>query len=561
MTNWGFNPKDMDKSIRPQDDFYRYANGGWLKRNPIPETEARWGGFLVLRFETEQQLNKILTDLLKKKYPKDSFEGLVSNLYRSAIDLKRREGLKDKPFEGLKKKIRLISSKKELLQLIAALHRLGLSAIWNTAIGQDSKDSSKYITYLVQDGLGMPDRDYYLKNTPEEKRVREAYIEHIGKLLSLAKFNPKESKERARVIMIIEKKLAEVSMIKEDTRDVEKTYHKRNLPKWAKEVPQIDWKKYFNDIGVDLKELVVCQPKFFQAIGKLLNNVPLEDWKIYLEWHLINDCASLLSKDFVLQNFNFYGKVLTGSKEIKPLWRRALGIVNGNLGEPLGKIYVKKHFGMSAKKAIDKLVDDLFISYEEHIKNVDWMSKATKRKALAKLKKMNRKIGYPKKFRSYKGLVIKSDDLFGNIMRIEKFQHKRQMRKLRQKVDRDEWFMSPQTVNAYCDFNLNDIAFPAAILQPPFFSEKADAAVNYGAIGSVIGHEITHGFDDQGSRFDGDGNMKKWWQKADRTRFERKARRLVEQFNKYEVLPGVKANGKLTLGENITDLNNLSISH
>lgn len=548
---WGFDTKNIDRSVRPQDDFYHYANGNWLKKAKIPPEESRWGSFTILRYETERQLKTIV---------EGTGHPLVRGIYRSAMDMPRRNNLGVLPIAPLRSRVRSIKTIKDLLATLAHLHVLGISGGWGSMVDQDSKNSSRYLLHLWQGGLGMPERDYYLLEKTEQKRVRNAYIEHIKKLSHLAGASIAEAHKIATVVLNIETKLAEAAMKKEDTRDPEKIYHKYSVAELQKLAPAINWQTYFKQTcAPKIKELIVGQPKFFQAVSRLLQSIPLEQWKIYLEWHVLNSTTGLLSEPFIKQGFAFYGTTLTGTKTMKPLWRRALGAV-GAVGEALGELYVKKHFPAASKRVMDSLVSDLFEVYAGRIKKLDWMSAATKRKALQKLRLMSRKIGYPKRWRGYKGLVIKSEDYFGNMLRASEFEHRRTMNKLHKPVDRGEWFMYPQTVNAYFSPNLNDIVFPAAILQWPFFDVKADAAINYAGIGSVIGHEMTHGFDDQGAKFDGKGNMKKWWTAADKKRFEKKSELLVDQYNKFEAGPGVMVNGRLTLGENIADLGGLAIA-
>ncbi len=566
---WGFDLNNIDPKVRPQDDFYRYANGGWIKRNSIPPEESRWGSFNILRFNTEEQLHVLVLDILGNNssrrsggsHKAGSHEQLIADTYRSALDQKRRNALGMKPLLPTLEQIRSVSTFSEFVSVMTTMHRIGVSVPWEFYLDQDSKNSSRYLLHLTQDGIGMPEREYYLSDAPEHTRVRDAYIIHIEKILKLARYSPAKAKEAREVVMRIETKLAQFSMKKEDARDTEKTYNKYTVAKLQKESPEIDWKRYFKGLGAgELKEVNVGQPEFFKKVTKLLAALPLQEWKQYLEWHAINEHAGLLSEPFVKENWDFYSKTLTGAKQMRAPWRRALGAVNGMVGEALGKKYVEKHFTREAKRRMDALVDDLFAAYEIRIKKLDWMSPKTKKQAIAKLHAMNRKIGYPKKFETYKGLIIRPDDFFGNALRASEFYHKKAMRRLNRPVDRNEWLMSPQTVNAYHHFNLNEIVFPAAILQPPFFFAQGDDAVNYGAIGSVIGHEISHGFDDQGSKFNAKGNMLPWWTPQDRKRFEKKADVLVKQFNAYKVADGVSVNGKLTLGENIADLAGLAIA-
>ena len=548
---WGFDTKSIDKKVRPQDDFYHYANGGWLKKTKIPPQEARWGSFAILRYRTEKQLKKIVTTT---RHP------LVRGIYRSAIDMKTRNKLDAGPLAPLRLLVRYIKNKDDLLNTIARLHVLGVGAGWGTMVDQDSKDSGKYLLHLWQGGLGMPERDYYLLNTPEQKRVRTAYVEHMGRLLKLVGFDAAGVKNTQQVVMKIETALAKASMKKEDTRDSEKTYHKMTVAQLQKLSPNIGWAGYFaRTHAPGVKTLIVGQPAFFKALSKILEATPLGELKAYLEWHVVSDVSSLLSARFIKENFR-YAQVLTGQKKMRSPWRRALG-ATGVVGEALGQLYIKRYFPAASKRAMDALVSDLFEVYASRIKNLTWMSAATKRKAVVKLRAMTRKIGYPTKWEKYKGLVVAPGDYFGNMLRAEEWHHRKHVRKLRKPVDRAEWHMTPQTVNAYCNFNLNEIVFPAAILQWPFFDAKADAAVNYAAIGSVIGHEMTHGFDDQGSKFDAKGNMKTWWSAADRKHFMQRSRRFVTQANAVEVQPGVHINGQLTLGENIADMGGLVIAY
>jgi len=561
-TNWGFDTKTIDAVVRPQDDFYRYANGAWLKKEKIPETEANWGSFTILRYNTEHQLQTIVEDLSKKtNYKKGSPEQLVADMFRSGTNLKSREKLGTLPIAPLQEEIKNISSKEELLYTLAHFDRIGISVPWGTYVDQDAKNSLKYALHFAQSGLGLPDRDYYLKNDAEFMRVKEAYAKHLLRMFGLLGYTQDEAEEKAGIVLKIETRLAKASMDKVDVRDADKTYHKKTLKELQSLTPTIPWKTYFKESGIPVMPYyIVGQPNFLKESEKMINTVPLQEWKVYLEWNLADSAAPFLTKKFVETNFEFYGKVLSGVTKLKPNWRRTLRTVNGALGDALGQIYVKKHFPAEAKKKMDLLVDDLFAAYAERIKKLDWMTPATKKKALKKLSMVSRKIGYPRKWKSYKGLVIIANDYFGNIMRATEHAHNREMRKLQGAIDRDEWFMSPQTVNAYHHSNLNDIAFPAAILQPPFFNLSADDAVNYAAIGSVIGHELTHGFDDNGAKFDGYGNLKNWWTPTDKKKFEAKGKLLAKQFDTYVVADGVHVNGNLTLGENIADLGGLVIA-
>ena len=556
----GFNINDIDTKVRPQDDFFHYASGGWMRRNPIPKAESRWGSFTMLRHETDRQLQTLMKKIANKKRANaGGAEQMIRDFYRSGMDMKRRSENGLNPIRTLLAGIHAMRNTRDIVRTIAHLERIGSGGIWSIGIDQDMKNSGRYIIHLGQGGLGMPDRDYYLKNDAESRRVRSAYEKHLVRLLTLAgRFT--EARQEAALVLEIETELAKASMKKEDLRDVDKTYHKKSLAQFEKLAPNVPWREYFKILGAKPKEIIVMQPKFFAAAARLLGMYPIEAWRTYLRAHVIGDFASFLAPELEKENFNFYGTVLTGTKHQKPLWRRVLRVVNGGLSELFGELYVKEYFSHEAKRKAVAIVSDLFRAYEMRIKNLDWMSAATKREAVKKLRRMNRKLGYPDRWKTYRGLRILSDDYARNAMRAGEYEHRRALRRLAKPVDREEWFMSPQTVNAYCSFGLNDIVFPAAILQHPFFDAAADDAFNYGAIGSVIGHEITHGFDDQGCKFDGKGNRKTWWTKTDSTRFANKAERLVKEFNGYEVAHDMKVNGQLTLGENIADLGGISIA-
>lgn len=558
---WGFDKKDIDQGVRPQDDFYQYAGGSWLKRNPVPKSESRWGTFTRLRKEVDENVHKLVEGLgEKKKYPVGSDEQLIRDLYLSGMDMEARAKAGLQALTPYFDRIDAIQTVEDLVWVIAHLHRVGVGVIWGSGVDLDSKNSEKYALHLAQDGLGMPEREYYLNKDAESVRVREAYKEHIVKLFKLLK--DKNIEKKRDIIISIERQIAEISMTKEDRRDVHKTYNKKTVSELQKLSPSIDWNLYLKVIGASKASyVIVMHTSFFRALSPLLSKISIEEWKVYLRFHVLNDFAGYLSVPFVKENFHFYGTVMYGMTKMKPLWRRTLSVVTSCLGEPLGKIYVRHYFSEAAKKKMKELVNDLFVAYKERINSLTWMSTTTKKKAQKKLKAMNPKIGYPDKWRSYKGLRMDKRDFLGNVIRAVEHEHDRQIHRIKKSVDRKEWFAYPQEVNAYFAPNLNDLVFPAGILQPPFFSIDADDAVNYGCIGAVIGHEITHGFDDQGSNYDEKGNIKSWWTKEDRKRFMRKARIVEKQFDEYTVADGVKVNGKLTLGENIADFGGLAIAY
>lgn len=554
--------RDRDTSVRPQDDFFHYAGGGWMRRNKIPKHESRWGSFVALRSAVDMQLHALVKEIGTKRLVKNgSPEQMLRDFLRSGMDLKYRQKIGLSPLDRYFAIIENIKKPEDLVPALAQLEKIGVHGIWNSFIDQDMKNSERYMLYLAQGGLGMPDRDYYLKDDAESKRVRDAYRTHLKSIITLGKI-AEDTQKTMETVFAIETALAKASMKKEDVRDVDKTYFKHTLQNLAKIAPRINWSAYFRIIGARTRSVVIMQPKFFKAVHALVYSIPLEDWKTYLRTHLVNDFAAFLTPQLEKENFAFYGTVLTGTMRMKPLWRRILGAVNANLGELLGRLYVARHFSPRAKRKMLEMVKDLFTAYETRIKALDWMSSTTKRKAIKKLYQMTRKIGYPDVWKTYRGIIIDPKDYFGNVVRAGIWHTKRELAKLRKKkIDRKEWLMYPQTVNAYCSFGLNDVVFPAGILQPPFFSPDADEAINYGSIGSVIGHEITHGFDDQGSKFDGVGNRKTWWTTTDRARFEKKTKRVVEQFNQYTVADGLRVNGKLTLGENVADLGGISIAY
>ncbi len=558
----GIEMKNLDTSVRPQDDFFHFVNGGWIKSHPMPADKSHWGTFDVLRESSKQQLRETIEPLVKsKKIKKGSEEAQVRNLWLSAMDEAAREKLGTKPLAAVFKEIDALKNKKDLLVYIAQGHRSGLGILWGMHVGRDDKNSERNVLILAQGGLSLPDRDYYLKDDVDSKRVREEFVKYILRMCALAGIEKKDAMHTAELVMKIETELARASMTRTERRDPNAQYNKRTVSKLAKESPNIDWKKYLALTKVPApKELIVSQPKFLKKASDLFENVSLEDWKTYLKWSEINDLAPGLTKKFVAENFRFYGTVLSGQKKMQPLWKRAVSTVDGTLGDAVGKLYVEKFFNADAKRRIDELVDNLFAAYEERLGQLDWMSAVTKKKAFVKLHAMKRKLGYPSKWEKYTGLKIDPKDYVGNVLRSNEYEFARAIKKLAKKPDPTEWYMTPPTVNAYFDPNANEIAFPAGIMQPPFFDAAADDAVNYGGIGSVIGHEITHGFDDEGRKFDHKGNLKDWWTAEDKKRFEKKAAVLAKQFDDFVAIDGMHVNGNLTLGENIADLGGLIIA-
>ena len=553
----------VEPAVRAQDDFFQHLNGKWLKTVEIPADKSSWGAFYKLHDDTQPQLRAIIEKSAAVKNAQAGSEvQLIGDFFASYMDEARLEKLGIAPLKGELDKIAAIKDKTELPATFARLGRLGVTIPFGFYIHQDAKDSTKYVADLYQGGLGMPDRDYYLKlDDAKLADTRAKYQQHVEKMLALS--GDKNAAVNARAIVDLETELARVQWTKVENRDPIKTYNKVELTKLAEIAPGYDWNAWLDAAGIGGKTdyVIVSQPSYLKGMAEIVNRVPLETWKVYLQQHLVNGYASYLSKAFVDQRFAFHGTVLSGAPKLEPRWKRGVSTVEGALGDAVGKLYVKEHFPAERKARMEALVKNLLEAYRQSIDTLDWMSPATKKEAQAKLAKFNPKIGYPNKWKDYASLNVKRDDLVGNVMRSREVEYNRELNKLGKPIDRDEWMMTPQTVNAYYNPELNEIVFPAAILQPPFFDMNADDAVNYGAIGAVIGHEISHGFDDQGSQYDGDGNMRNWWTEEDGKRFAEKTKVLIQQYASYSPLPGYHVNGELTLGENIGDNSGLAIAY
>jgi predicted metalloendopeptidase len=538
------------------------VNGGWLARNPIPADKARYGVFIKLRDETLTQLHDIVEGLEREPdAAKDADARKIRDLYASFMDQGRLDKLGLSPLAGELARIDAMRSKDEVAALVAHLNEIGISAPYGQSIHQDARDSTRYIVDLFQGGLGLPDRDYYLKDDDARlKDMRGKYRAHIEKMMGMA--GDPASAATAERILALETGLARAQWTRVENRDPVKRYNPVEVAKLPELAPGYDWKRYLVAADVDGKvdRVIVSQPSYMKGFAKLLEDTPLAVWKSYFRWRLIDGYSAYLSKPFVDEHFAFDGTVVRGIPENRPRWQRALTAVEGSMGEALGKLYVARHFPPEKKARMDQLVKNLLAAYRQGIDGLDWMSPETKKEAQAKLATFEPHIGYPSRWRDYSKLEIVRGDLVGNLMRAERFDYLRNLAKLGKPVDREEWLMSPQTVNAYYYPPMNEIVFPAAILQPPFFDADADDALNYGAIGAVIGHEISHGFDDSGSQYDGVGNLRNWWTKADHEKFGARTAALVAQYEAYSPLPGYHLNGKLTLGENIADNSGLAIA-
>ena len=549
----GINPNEFNYLVRPQDSLYDHVNSEWLNNTPIPDDQVGWGSYMTLREESysnQDMLIKKIIQRIEKNNPFVSDEELkIANLYKSFIDRDKVNKLGYEPILPELKIISEISSVNDLWQYFSRSIKSGSSIPMRIFIYDDLKDPLNYTTYIDQGGLGLPDRDYYLQENYKE--IRSAYITHIENLLKLA--NIKNSKQKALSAFEIENKLAKVQLSRLEMRDPERIYNPYKKDQLY-DLGGSYWNEWIEDLGLENQnKFIVESPTYIAALTSLMYEIPIDKWKDYLIVRLVKGSSGSLSDDFIEESFEF-SKILTGREKLPDLWKRAVGLVNGIMGDALGKIYINEFFPPEYKNKMEVLVDNLLESYRIGIQELEWMSDETKKRALEKLSKMRVKIGYPEVWDDYEGLEISPNDLYGNLNNSATFGYKKALEKLKGPVDRREWSMSPQTVNAYFSPTKNEIVFPAAYLQPPNFNPMADDAVNYGAIGVTIGHEISHAFDDKGSQFDGDGNLRNWWTREDRDNFDKRTAQLANQYSQYEVLPGRKLNGELTLGENIADL-------
>lgn len=550
--------ENMDTSVDPGNNFTKYVNGHWMDSTEIPADKSSYGTINILRDESEDEVKAIIEEAASGDFKKESNQQKLGDLYASYMDMEKRNQIGTAPLKKEFAKIDAITDYKGLDTYFAYANKNGINVPLGLFVYQDFKNPEIYTVYLEQSGLGLPDKEYYLKTDKRSEEIKDKYIEHIGKMFELAGLNNGES--AATTVMNLETKLAKKQMDKEKTRDLVSLYNMLETDSLSEVMPDFNWKGYLKEAGLEKQEKMgVLMMDYTKALNDIITSTDLETWKTYLKWGVIDAKASELNAALDQQNFEFYSKELQGTKEQRPLWRRAVSTVNGNLGEMVGKVYVEKYFPPAAKKRMEALVANLLKAYESSIKELDWMGADTKKEALDKLAKFTPKIGYPDKWKKY-DVDIKADDLYGNLERTTLLEYNREIEKLGQPIDKDEWGMTPQTVNAYYNPTMNEIVFPAAILQPPFFDMEAEDAINYGAIGAVIGHEIGHGFDDTGSTFDGDGAMRDWWTENDKEEFKKRTKALIAQYNEFEVLPDVNVNGEFTLGENIGDLGGLSIA-
>ena len=547
---------NFDESIKPSDDFFSYANGGWLKRNPIPPDQSRWGSFNVLIEKNNDALHDVAEKAVQTATTQkaDPETQKVADYYASGMDEAAVNSAKAEPLAEEMKRIDAIKDRQGVLSEIARLHRMGVTSLFGFTSGQDDKNSTMVISQAYQAGLGLPDRDYYTKTDDASKKIRDQYVDHVTKMLTLAGADAAKAKAAAGKIMAMETELAKASRTKVELRDPQKNYNKMKKDGLQKLTPDFKWADYFKEINLaDAGDINVGQPDFFKGANKVFTATSIDDWKDYFRWHLVHAGAGELSQEFVDEDFAFYGKVLTGAQELKPRWKRVIASTDSSLGEALGKLYVADYFPPQAKARADELVGNVRGAMADAIQSNSWMDDKTKQAALKKLTAITVKIGYPDKWRDYSKLDINRSSYFANSMRASLFEVDRQLKKIGKPVDRSEWGMTPPTVNAYYNPNLNEIVFPAGILQPPFFFANGDDAVNYGGIGAVIAHEITHGFDDQGRQYDEVGNLREWWTGESAKKYKERADKIVKQYSEYEPLPGLHINGELTEGENLAD--------
>ncbi len=556
------NPANMDTTVAAGSDFYEYACGGWIKNNPLKPEYARFGTFDQLLENNQEQLRVLIEELSAMPHEAGSVAGKIGALYAMGLDSTKLNADGVAPIKEELAAINALATKSDVSKMVATLHKEGMAPFFALFVGADEKNSAMNIVQLYQAGIGMGDRDYYLLEDEGSAKMRDAYRAYINKLFTLAGSSPEQADAAVDAVMKVEKAIAEISYGREDLRDSQKNYNKLAYEDFKKIESPLDWDVYFESMGLaGLKELDAKQINFYKDMSEALRNTTVDEQKYYLAFNLLSAAAPYLSDDFVDADFEFYGKVMSGKQEQQPRWKRSLNTVNGALGEAVGEMYVEKYFPASSKEKMLTLVGNLQTALSERINGLEWMSDTTKAKAQEKLAAFTVKIGYPDKWRDYSGLEIKDDSYWANVRRSNIFDMDYQLADVDKPVDKSRWHMNPQTVNAYYNPTTNEICFPAAILQPPFFNPDADDAVNYGAIGVVIGHEMTHGFDDQGRNYDKDGNLIDWWTAEDAVRFTERADKLVDQYDQIIVIDTLHANGRFTLGENIADHGGLLVAH
>jgi putative endopeptidase len=550
---------NMDSSVDPCTDFFTYTCGNWLKKNPIPPDKTNWGLGSKLDDDNRALLRQILEDAATAG-PADPVQKKIGDYYAACMDEKAIEAAGTRPLQAGLDRINGMRFKQDIARVAASMP--GQSALFDFQSDQDFKDSTQVIAEVDQDGLGLPDRDYYVKTDPKSVELRQAYLAHVQKMFELLGDSPSLAATDAQTVMRIETALANGSLTQVERRDPKLLYHKMTREQLEALSPAFEWKEYFSVTGQPgLQTLNVTAPEFFKAMNAVLQKEDLQSWKVYLRWHLVHANAPYLSAAFVNTDFDFFGKTLGGAQELEPRWKRCVSYTDNHLGEALGQAYVRRAFGPEAKQRAQEMVKEIEQAMERDIQSLSWMSPETKQRALEKLHAVANKIGYPDKWRDYGALTIARDDEMDNVLRARAFEFHRQLAKIGKPVDRGEWGMTPPTVNAYYNPQVNDINFPAGILQPPFFDPAADDATNYGDMGATIGHELTHGFDDEGRQFDAQGNLRDWWTAEDGKKFEQRASCISDQYSQYVAVDDIKINGQLTMGENVADLGGLMLAY
>ncbi len=564
--NPGINLDLMDKSVKPGDDFFRYVNGSWFDKTEIPADRTRWGSFDELRQNTDKDALAILKDAASKKLDPKSDQAKAVNVYKTYMDTISRNKLGIKPIKPILAKIDAVKSIADLNKLIIEMQPQGGLGFYGIGVGPDAKNSNRNVVNIGLGSLGLPDRDYYVSEDADSKEKREKYVAHVARMLQLIGDKPEVALANAKKVLAIETAMATTRLDRVERRDRRKTYNPMSVADLQKLTPSVNWDNYIKGVGISkLDSIIVSQPKYMTALETIFKENKVDEWKAYLRWSLLNKSSDVLTTDLEKANWEFYSKALQGAKAQRPREERALQVVNGTVGEALGKLYVEQKFPAEAKEKARKMIDNIFLAFENRINNLSWMTPETRKGAINKLRKSVVKIGYPDKWKDYSKLEIKSieegGNYYDNMKSVSKWGFAENIADLQKPVDKTRWGMSPQTVNAYYNASYNEIVFPAAILQPPFYDYKADEAVNYGGIGAVIGHEISHGFDDSGSRYNADGNLVNWWTEDDLKQFTGLGGALAAQYSALQPLPGTFVDGKFTLGENIGDLGGINAAY
>lgn len=564
----GIDVSHMDQNVKPNNDFFRFVNGSWLDHAEIPSDRTRWGSFDELRKNTDADVKIILDQAIaSRKYASDSDQGKAISLYKTILDTSTRNKNGIAPLETYLKQIDTVTSAADLQALLTEMHKNGRGlGFFGVYVSTDAKDSNRNVVYLGTGSVGLPDREYYVSDTPDNVEKRQKYVEHVTRMLQFLGETPEEAKTHAEEILAFETSIITPTLDRIERRDRRKTYNPMSVADLQKLAPTIKWDSYLKEVGFkNLDSIIVSQPAYVTALDGILKEENIKDWKNYMRWTLLNSHTGVLTTEIETADWDFYSKTMKGALQERPREENALETINGALGEALGKLYVDEKFPAEAKAKAEAMVKNVFIAFENRIKKLPWMTKATKDNAIAKIHKTKVKIGYPDTWKDYSKLTIKGPEeggtYFENRINMSKWRFEENLAKLDKPVDKDEWFMSPQTVNAYFNPSYNEIVFPAAILQPPFYDYKADEAVNYGGIGAVIGHEISHSFDDSGSRYDADGNLVDWWTEQDLEQFTKLGGALADQYSQLQPLPGVFVDGKFTLGENIGDLGGINAAY